>query len=59
MNILLKATLGSLMLLAFVFIVNFTIINFMLGCETWDKELWTQYNSCIMPREFVEMLIPF
>jgi hypothetical protein len=23
------------------------LINFMLGCETWDESLWTETNSCL------------
>lgn len=58
MNIVSKAIIGSLMALMFVFLVNFTIVNIMLGCKTWDKNLWTEYNSCIMPMEFVQMINP-
>lgn len=25
----------------------FVIINLLLGCETWDESLWTEYNSCL------------
>jgi hypothetical protein len=28
-------------------------LNLMLGCETWDRSLWTKHNSCIT---FYEML---
>ena len=58
MNIVSKAIIGSLMAFMFVFVVNFTIVNIILGCETWDKNLWTEYNSCIMPMEFVQMINP-
>tara|TARA_B100001063_G_C16564568_1_gene452741 strand:- start:385 stop:600 length:216 start_codon:yes stop_codon:yes gene_type:complete len=27
----------------------FTLLNMMLGCETWDQSLWTEYNSCVTP----------
>ena len=29
------------------FLLAFVIINLLLGCETWDESLWTEYNSCI------------
>ena len=28
------------------FLLAFVIINLLLGCETWDESLWTEYNSC-------------
>ncbi len=27
----------------------FLIINVLLGCESWDKSYWTEYNSCLTP----------
>ena len=42
------STLGATALVvAFGFLLAFVLINFMLGCETWDESLWTEYNSCI------------
>ena len=29
------------------FFLAFVIINLLLGCETWDESLWTEYNSCL------------
>ena len=29
------------------FFLAFVIINLLLGCETWDQSLWTEYNSCL------------
>ena len=29
------------------FLIAFTFINLMLGCETWDESLWTETNSCL------------
>tara|TARA_R100000329_G_scaffold148539_1_gene137486 strand:- start:544 stop:681 length:138 start_codon:yes stop_codon:yes gene_type:complete len=31
----------------FLLMVEFTIINMILGCETWDKTYWTDTNSCL------------
>jgi len=38
---------------AFSLMMAFTIINFMLGCETWDETYWTEYNSCITPSQII------
>ena len=42
-NILLAVMLGA----GFLLMVEFTIINMILGCETWDKTYWTDTNSCL------------
>mgnify|MGYP003116010527 CR=1 FL=1 len=34
------------------FLFTFMIINLILGCETWNQELWTETNSC-MSFEFI------
>ena len=28
---------------------DFIIINWLLGCNTWDKSQWDEYNSCFNP----------
>tara|TARA_B100001939_G_C16531588_1_gene442329 strand:+ start:302 stop:487 length:186 start_codon:yes stop_codon:yes gene_type:complete len=40
----------------FVFILNFILINLFLGCQTWDQDLWTDYNSCITLNDFINFL---
>ena len=35
----------------------FVIINFMLGCETWDESLWTETNSCLTLTHIMEGII--
>ena len=37
----------------FCLFFTFIILNLILGCETWDRSLWTKHNSCIT---FYEML---
>jgi len=36
------------------FLIAFVIINFMLGCETWDESLWTETNSCLTLTHIME-----
>ena len=54
---MIKAILNSVLITTMVLVVSFSltfvIINLFLGCETWDRELWTAYNSCIMPMEMI------
>lgn len=42
---------GSLVFLYF-------FLNLILGCETWDQTQWTDWNQCVTPSQFVEMLLP-
>jgi len=42
-NIFLAIMLGA----GFLLMVEFAIINMILGCETWDKTYWTETNSCL------------
>ena len=54
---MIKAIFNSVLITSMVLVVSlsltFIIINLFLGCETWDRELWTAYNSCIMPMEMI------
>ena len=50
---ILNSVLATVMVLVVSFSLCFVIINLFLGCETWDRELWTAYNSCIMPMEMI------
>lgn len=36
------------------FLLAFVIINLLLGCETWDESLWTEYNSCLTLQHIIE-----
>ena len=48
---ILNSVLATVIVLVVSFSLCFVIINLFLGCETWDRELWTVYNSCITPLE--------
>jgi hypothetical protein len=47
---IIAATIGMTL---FGFLMAFVLINFMLGCETWDETYWTEYNSCITPSQLI------
>ena len=38
---------ATLTFFGFIYLVVFCVINLMLGCQTWDQSLWTEYNSCL------------
>ena len=54
---MIKAIFNSVLITSMILVVSlsltFVIINLFLGCETWDRELWTAYNSCTMPMEMI------
>ena len=35
-------------------LVGFILINWILGCETWDQELWTETSSCVTIQQLWE-----
>jgi len=49
---------SSLVVVAFSLLMLFVLINFMLGCESWDEQYWTAYNSCITPTQFIGAFLP-
>ena len=54
----LEFLLGGTVMVGFALMMLFAILNFMLGCESWDQAYWTEYNSCIYPSEFLGMFLP-
>ncbi len=42
-NILFATLVG----VCFLLMIEFTLINLVLGCETWNEQLWDENNSCI------------
>ena len=50
---IIAATIGMAL---FAFLMVFVLLNFMLGCETWDQTYWTDYNSCITPLHMINIL---
>ena len=52
----LEAIMATLAIAAFSMLITFTMINFILGCETWDY--WTETNSCITPAQIFGLIKP-
>lgn len=44
---MIKNIFATLTLFGFIYLVVFCFINLILGCQTWDQSLWTEYNSCM------------
>ena len=36
---------------------HFLIINMLLGCDSWDQELWGASNSCLTPMEIYKTIV--
>ncbi len=52
-KIFLKATAITAMITIFCLLLTFILVNLVLGCETWDQNLWTPYNSCVTPLQIL------
>ena len=50
--------LGLLVCVLLVLLFLFLVLNWAMGCETWDQSLWTASNSCVTPTEFINLFIP-
>lgn len=44
---MIKFLFASFAFIGFIYMVVFTFLNLLLGCQTWDESQWTEYNSCI------------
>jgi hypothetical protein len=55
---ILKFTGTFLFMVAFSLLLLFVLVNFMLGCESWDEQYWTAYNSCLTPTQFIGVFLP-
>jgi len=53
----LKAVGAGILLVTFSLMMLFTLINFMLNCQSWDEQYWTETSSCITPSQFIGGLI--
>lgn len=38
-----------LLVIAFAALLDFILLNWMMGCESWDREQWTAEHSCVVP----------
>ena len=48
-----KFLLSAFFLVAFTWLMVFTIINFMLNCQSWDESYWTETSSCVYPSQML------
>tara|TARA_Y100000114_G_scaffold81943_2_gene75641 strand:+ start:709 stop:879 length:171 start_codon:yes stop_codon:yes gene_type:complete len=53
MKRLIESVVGFAMALAMAFLIVFVVINFMLNCQTWDQDLWTDTSSCVTLGQFL------
>lgn len=35
-------------------LMAFTALNWMTGCESWDREQWTPAHSCVTPGDILD-----
>lgn len=46
-----RALLAGAAIVGFALLADFVAVNWVLGCETWDRELWTEEHSCLAPSD--------
>ncbi len=51
-NILLAIVMGA----GFLMMIEFVILNMIMGCQTWDRTLWTETSSCVTFRDMIGIL---
>jgi len=49
----LKAVGVTIMVALFSLMMLFTLVNFMLNCQSWDEQYWTETSSCMTPSQFI------
>jgi YbbR domain-containing protein len=47
MNKFLNIFFVIMIMASFLALFEWTVINWLLGCETWNKDLWTYEHSCM------------
>tara|TARA_R110002012_G_scaffold2086_9_gene9999 strand:+ start:480 stop:662 length:183 start_codon:yes stop_codon:yes gene_type:complete len=52
---LIEFIVGMFMTVFISFAVVFVVINMMMNCQTWEKELWNDYSSCVTVEQFMEV----
>ena len=50
-------TIKILFAISFGIFLSFLIINMLLGCDSWDQELWSASNSCLTPMEIYKTIV--
>jgi len=53
-----ETALGIVACIVFALFFLFILLNWVMGCETWDQSYWTATNSCVTPTEFIKMFLP-
>jgi hypothetical protein len=46
--------IGTFMLI-FALVLNFVLLNWLMNCQSWDEQYWTETSSCVTPTEYVLM----
>jgi hypothetical protein len=52
-----KALLTGAVVVGFAALLDFVAINWVTGCESWDREQWTEQNSCVLPSDLLSAFV--
>lgn len=52
-----KTLLTGVAVVSFAALLDFVAVNWVTGCETWDRELWTEEHSCVTPSDVLSAFV--
>lgn len=52
-----KGLLATAAVVGFALALDFMAVNWVTGCETWDREQWTEQNSCVTPSDVWQAIV--
>jgi hypothetical protein len=52
-----KTLLTGVAVVSFAALLDFVAVNWVTGCETWDRELWTEEHSCVTPGDVLSAFV--
>lgn len=52
-----KTLLAGAAIVGFALALDFVALNWVTGCETWDREQWTEQNSCVAPSDIWDSIV--
>jgi len=52
-----KGLLATAAVVGFALALDFVAINWVTGCESWDRKQWTEAHSCVTPGDLLGAIV--
>ena len=52
-----KTLLAGAAIVGMAALLDFVAVNWVTGCESWDREQWTEQNSCVTPADLWSAIV--